>query len=70
MAEDKRASSLIASLVAVVVAGLVAWAGSYNGLKVGGMSVFALVVCYAFVVQWLAFVPSPPPALPSSCNSS
>lgn len=58
MAESKRASSLIASLTAVIVAGLVAWAGSYNGVKVGGMPVFALVICYAFAVQWLAFVPS------------
>lgn len=58
MSEEKRASSLLASLAAVIIAGLVAWAGSYDGAEVGAVPVFALVVCYVFAVQWLAFVPS------------
>jgi steroid 5-alpha reductase family enzyme len=58
MAARKGASSIAASLVVVLVAALVAWAGSHNGVSVGSIPVFALVVCVAFVVQWLAFVPS------------
>jgi steroid 5-alpha reductase family enzyme len=58
MADRKSASSIIGTLAAVLVGGLVAWAGSQNGVTVGPMPVFALVVCYAFIVQWLAFVPS------------
>ena len=58
MAGKQRASSIVASLVVVLVGALVAWAGSQGGVTVGSMPVFALIVCYAFVVQWLAFVPS------------
>ena len=58
MADKQRASSIIASFAAVLVAALVAWAGSQGGVTVGSMPVFALLVIFAFVVQWLAFVPS------------
>ena len=58
MADKRRVSSIVASFAAVVVGGLVAWAGSQGGVTVGSMPVFALIVCYAFVAQWLAFVPS------------
>ena len=58
MAGRKVASSIAASLVVVLVGALVAWAGSQGGATVGSMPVFALIVCYAFAVQWLAFVPS------------
>lgn len=58
MADRKSTSSIIGMLAAAAVGGLVAWAGSQNGVKVGTLPVFALVVCYAFIVQWLAFVPS------------
>ena len=58
MADKQAASSIVASLVVVLVGALVAWAGSQGGVTVGSMPVFALIVCYAFVVQWLAFVPS------------
>jgi steroid 5-alpha reductase family enzyme len=58
MADTRAVSSLVVSLAVVVIGALVAWAGSYNGVAVGALPVFALVVIYAFVVQWLAFVPS------------
>ena len=58
MADKKGASSIVASLVVVLVAALVAWAGSQGGVTVGGVPVFALMVGYAFIVQWLAFIPS------------
>ena len=44
MADRKGASSIVASLVVVLVAALVAWAGSQGGVTVGGVPVFALVV--------------------------
>jgi steroid 5-alpha reductase family enzyme len=58
MADKQRASSIVGTLVAVLIGALIAWAGSQGGTTVGSMPVFALIVCYAFVVQWLAFVPS------------
>ncbi len=58
MPETKRTSSVVASLVAVTIAGLVAWACSQKGAAVGKMPVLALVFCFAFAVQWVAFVPS------------
>ena len=58
MADRKGASSIVASLVVVLVAALVAWAGSQGGTTVGGVPIFALIVGFAFVVQWLAFIPS------------
>ncbi len=58
MAGKKRASAIVVSLVVVLLGALVAWAGSQGGVTVGSMPVFALIVCWAFLVQWLAFVPS------------
>jgi steroid 5-alpha reductase family enzyme len=58
MADKQRVSSIVGTLVAVLIGALIAWAGSQGGSTVGSMPVFALIVCYAFVVQWLAFVPS------------
>ena len=58
MADKRGASSFVASLVVVLIGALVAWAGSQNGLTVGSVPVFALIVGLAFLVQWLAFVPS------------
>ncbi len=58
MADKRKASSIIATLVVVLVGALIAWAGSQGGVTVGSMPVFALVVIFAFVVQWLAFIPS------------
>ena len=58
MADTRAALSLVVSLLVVVIGALIAWAGSYNGVMVGALPVFALVVIYAFVVQWIAFVPS------------
>ena len=58
MAGKQRASSIVASFAAVLIAAMVAWAGSQGGVSVGSMPVFALLIIFAFVVQWLAFVPS------------
>jgi steroid 5-alpha reductase family enzyme len=51
-------NALIALPVVVLIAALVAVAGSQGGSTVGGFPVFALCVILAFVVQWVVFVPS------------
>jgi len=58
VADKKVASSIATSLFAAGLGAFFAWAGSQGGATVGSMPVFALVVCWAFVVQWLVFVPS------------
>jgi len=58
MAEKKTALWFGASIGVVLLGALVAWAGSQNGVAVGNLPVLALIVCYIFVVQWLAFIPS------------
>lgn len=42
----------------VVVAGLVALAGSYHGASIGGLRIFALCAFVAFAIQWMAFIPA------------
>jgi steroid 5-alpha reductase family enzyme len=51
-------NALVALPVVVVIAALVAVAGSQGGATVGGFPVFALCVLLAFVVQWVAFIPA------------
>lgn len=42
----------------VVVAALVATAGSNGGVRFGGISLFALCAIIAFAIQWVAFIPA------------
>ena len=51
-------NALVALPVVVLIAALVALAGSQGGATVGGLPVFALCVALAFVIQWVVFVPS------------
>jgi steroid 5-alpha reductase family enzyme len=51
-------NALAALPVVVVIAALVALAGSQGGSTAGGLPVFALCVLLAFVIQWVAFVPA------------
>ncbi len=51
-------NALVALPVVVVIAALVAVAGSQGGSTVGGFPVFALCVILAFAIQWIAFVPA------------
>ncbi len=54
----RERSSLVAVPVVIVIAALVAVAGSQGGATVGGFPVFALCVVLVFAVQWLAFTPA------------
>ncbi len=50
--------ALAALPIVVVIAALVAVAGSQGGSTVGGFPVFALCIIIAFAIQWVAFVPA------------
>ncbi len=52
------AAPLVHSLIITVIAALVALAGSDGGVSAWGVPVFALCGALAFVINWLAFVPS------------
>ncbi|MEZ4493137.1 MAG: DUF1295 domain-containing protein [Dehalococcoidia bacterium] len=49
----------VAAIIAIlVVAALVAAAGSHHGESLGGVRVFALCAGLAFGIQWIVFIPS------------
>ncbi|MGE5228897.1 MAG: DUF1295 domain-containing protein, partial [Deltaproteobacteria bacterium] len=56
--EKPDRNALVALPVVLVIAALVALAGSRGGSTVGGFPVFALCVIVAFAIQWVAFVPA------------
>jgi steroid 5-alpha reductase family enzyme len=58
MTKHPVVESLIAILLALLVAVGVAWAGSQGGLAVAGLPLFALAGLVAFAIQWAVFVPS------------
>lgn len=45
-------------LISVLLGTAVAWMGSHGSVTVGGVSVFALVIAYAFILNWIVFIPS------------
>jgi steroid 5-alpha reductase family enzyme len=50
--------SIVAIPSVVLVAAIVAWAGSQGGYAVAGIPLFALCVALAFIIQWAAFIPA------------
>ena len=44
--------------IVVLIAALVALAGSQDGSAISGIPVFFIAVALAFVIQWLAFIPA------------
>ena len=49
---------LIASIVEVLIAIGIAFAGSQYSVKVGSLPLFGLLVGWAFVINWMVFIPS------------
>lgn len=49
---------LAAIVVSLLIAAVIAWAGSQGGVEVGGIPLFALCGAFAFVANWIAFVPA------------
>ncbi|MDN4644261.1 DUF1295 domain-containing protein [Arthrobacter sp. PsM3] len=56
--KDSHRKSLIVLPVVVLLAALVAAAGSQGGATLGGIPVFSMAVGAAFLIQWLVFIPS------------
>lgn len=55
--DSKDGRTLIAIPVILLVAGIIAWAGSQNGYTtVSGIPIFGLCVGLAFIIQWLVFI--------------
>ncbi|MCG6895807.1 MAG: DUF1295 domain-containing protein [Thiocapsa sp.] len=55
---DKVIVPILAILAALAIAAGMAWAGSQGGVTVSGWPVLALAGAFAFIVQWIVFVPS------------
>ena len=56
--KNKTLEYLAASVVSVVIAGLVAWAISDGAASAGGFKVPVLCAIWAFALNWIVFVPS------------
>ena len=54
----KTSTSVLAIGAAILIGVLVAFAGSFGGLRWGGFPIFAWAALLAFLVQWVVFVPS------------
>ena len=53
---DRRA--VISLPIILLVAAVIAWAGSQGGYTVSGIAIFALCIAFAFILQWIAFIPA------------
>ena len=51
-------NALITFPILILIGVLVAISGSQGGSRFAGLPVFALMVCLAFLIQWLAFLPA------------
>ena len=54
----RTSTSVLAIGAAILIGVLVAFAGSFGGLRWGGFPIFAWGALLAFLVQWVVFVPS------------
>lgn len=54
----KTSTSVLAIGAAILIGVLVAFTGSFGGLRWGGFPIFAWGALLAFLVQWVVFVPS------------
>ena len=58
MAERTDNQTIPGIAIAIIVAPLVAWAGSDGGDRFGALPVFAICGALAFAVNWAAFIPA------------
>jgi len=54
----KNQQSIISLIVIPIIAALVAFAGAQTGQTYNGFPIFALVVGFAFLLNWLVFIPA------------
>jgi len=54
--EDTR--SFTATVLVLIIASGLAFAGSQGGYKISGLAIYALCIAVAFIIQWIAFIPA------------
>jgi steroid 5-alpha reductase family enzyme len=57
MNQRERGSIIALPIILIIAAGL-AWAGSQGGAEFRGWPIFAIIVTFAIVAQWIAFIPA------------
>lgn len=55
---DKKAKLILISLLVAIVGGLVGFAGSYHGQRVGSVPILVMIVGIVFVIQWIMYAHS------------
>ena len=55
---EQEKKLFIASILEILIAAGIAFAGSQYSVKVGNFPLFGLLVVWAFVLNWLAFIPA------------
>jgi steroid 5-alpha reductase family enzyme len=53
---NSNINSIIGTILAVLVAAGLAWAGSQNSAEILGLPIFMIVVAGTFLIQWVAFI--------------
>ncbi len=56
--DESSRRAIVGTVAALVLGGLVTWAGSDGSTSVGAFPVFAVCAVIAFAVNWLAFIPA------------
>ena len=54
--EDRR--SIIATVIVLLIAAGLAFAGSQGGYDISGVPIYAICIAIAFIIQWIAFIPA------------
>jgi steroid 5-alpha reductase family enzyme len=56
--KSKNSIWILGLLISVLIGVAVGWMGSHGSVVAFGVPVFAIIIGYAFVLNWIAFVPS------------
>lgn len=56
--KKENLGALIGIGIVMLVASVLAWAGSHYSVRVFGLPLFTLCIALAFIIQWLVFIPS------------
>lgn len=56
--DNRERRTIIAIPIVLLIAAIIAWAGSQGGYTINGIPIFALCVALAFIIQWIAFIPA------------
>ncbi len=56
--DNREKRTTIAIPIVLLIAAVIAWAGSQGGYTVNGIPIFAICVALAFIIQLIAFIPA------------